>query len=96
MPSLWSCSTGTLEWDIVTGCSIRPSVPPRLSAKAKIFVDETGIDTFAAFFGNLHGLYSTEKRLKLNVLEEIRNLLPNTFLSPSPRYKPELLLIYLS
>ncbi|OGC56578.1 hypothetical protein A3H26_01650 [candidate division WWE3 bacterium RIFCSPLOWO2_12_FULL_36_10] len=49
--------------------------------KAKIFVDETGIDTFAAFFGNLHGLYSTEKRLKLDVLEEIRNLLPNTFLS---------------
>ena len=49
--------------------------------KARTFVDETGIDTFAAFFGNLHGLYSTQKHLKLDVLEKIRNLLPNTFLS---------------
>jgi len=49
--------------------------------KAKIFVKDSGIDVFAAFFGNLHGLYSTEKHLKIDVLEKIRSLLPNTFLS---------------
>jgi fructose-bisphosphate aldolase class II len=36
------------------------------------FVADTGIDTFAAAVGNLHGKYPTPKELDLNLLEEIR------------------------
>jgi fructose-bisphosphate aldolase class II len=49
--------------------------------KAKEFVDRTGIDTYASFIGNAHGLYANEKRLDLNRLKEIRAAIPNTFLS---------------
>lgn len=36
------------------------------------FVEETGIDTFAAAVGNLHGKYPVPKILDLNLLKEIR------------------------
>ncbi|MCL2280707.1 class II fructose-bisphosphate aldolase [Candidatus Saccharibacteria bacterium] len=36
------------------------------------FVAETGIDTFAAAVGNLHGKYPVPKKLDLDLLEEIR------------------------
>lgn len=39
---------------------------------AKAFVDATGIDTFAAAIGNLHGKYPVPKKLDLKLLAEIR------------------------
>jgi len=39
---------------------------------AKEFVDATGIDTFAAAIGNLHGSYPVPKVLHLDLLEKIR------------------------
>ena len=38
---------------------------------AKAFVDATGIDTFAAAVGNLHGKYPVPKELDLRLLKEI-------------------------
>ncbi len=40
---------------------------------AKDFVSATGIDTFAAAIGNLHGKYPVPKILDLKLLQEIRN-----------------------
>jgi len=40
---------------------------------AKAFIDATGIDTFAAAIGNLHGKYPVPKKLDLGLLQEIRN-----------------------
>lgn len=40
---------------------------------AKAFVDATGIDTFAAAVGNLHGSYPVPKRLDLKLLQTIRD-----------------------
>ena len=42
---------------------------------AKAFVDATGIDTFAAAVGNLHGSYPVAKRLDLDLLQKIRSAL---------------------
>ena len=39
---------------------------------AKAFVDATGIDTFAAAIGNLHGHYPVPKVLDLELLQKIR------------------------
>jgi fructose-bisphosphate aldolase class II len=39
---------------------------------AKAFVDATGIDTFAAAIGNLHGKYPVPKKLDLELLQRIR------------------------
>ena len=39
---------------------------------AKAFVDATGIDTYAAAIGNLHGLYPVPKQLDLELLGQIR------------------------
>ncbi len=40
---------------------------------AKYFCDMTGIDTFAAAVGNLHGKYPVPKKLDLDLLKEIRD-----------------------
>lgn len=40
---------------------------------AKAFVDATGIDTFAAAVGNLHGKYPVPKILDLELLQRIRD-----------------------
>ncbi len=40
---------------------------------AKAFVEATGIDTFAAAIGNLHGKYPVPKELDLKLLQEIRD-----------------------
>lgn len=40
---------------------------------AKKFVEETGIDTFAAAVGNLHGKYPVPKQLDLDLLQTIRD-----------------------
>lgn len=42
---------------------------------AKAFVDATGIDTFAAAVGNLHGKYPVPKQLDLELLQRIRDTL---------------------
>lgn len=39
---------------------------------AKSFIDATGIDTFAAAVGNLHGKYPVPKELDLELLKQIR------------------------
>ena len=39
---------------------------------AKAFVDATGIDTFAAAVGNLHGKYPVPKQLDLDLLTRVR------------------------
>lgn len=39
---------------------------------SKTFVDATGIDTFAAAIGNLHGKYPVPKQLDLELLQKIR------------------------
>ncbi len=44
------------------------STPERMKA----FVDATGIDTFAAAIGNLHGKYSVPKVLDLELLAQLR------------------------
>jgi len=40
---------------------------------AKLFVEQTGIDTFAAAIGNLHGKYPVPKILDLDLLQQIRD-----------------------
>lgn len=40
---------------------------------AKEFIDATGIDTFAAAIGNLHGKYPVPKVLDLELLQQIRD-----------------------
>lgn len=42
---------------------------------AKAFVDATGVDTFAAAIGNLHGKYPVPKELDLELLQRIRDVL---------------------
>ena len=43
---------------------------------AKAFVEATGIDTFAAAIGNLHGKYPVPKELDLELLQRIREAIP--------------------
>ncbi len=50
-------------------------------ARAKDFVEKTGIDVFASFIGNLHGIYANQKHLNLEILQNIHSEIPNTFLS---------------
>jgi fructose-bisphosphate aldolase class II len=42
---------------------------------AKSFAESTGIDTYAAAVGNLHGKYPVPKKLDLELLKEIRSAL---------------------
>jgi len=39
------------------------------------FVEQTGIDTFAAAIGNLHGSYPTPKELDLELLQQLRDVI---------------------
>lgn len=43
---------------------------------AEQFVKDTGIDTFAAAIGNLHGSYPVPKTLDISLLERIRKAIP--------------------
>jgi fructose-bisphosphate aldolase class II len=43
---------------------------------ARHFVEATGIDTFAAAIGNLHGQYPVPKMLDLELLQQIRDAIP--------------------
>lgn len=49
--------------------------------KAKKFVEETGVDIFASFFGNVHGTFPNQPDLDMKLIGEIREALPETFLS---------------
>lgn len=50
--------------------------------KASQFVNSSGIDIFAAFFGNVHGVFeSGGENLQFSILEKLVALLPNTFFS---------------
>ncbi len=40
---------------------------------AKVFCEATGIDTFAAAIGNLHGKYPVPKELELELLQRVRD-----------------------
>ncbi len=42
---------------------------------ARAFVEATGIDTFAAAIGNLHGKYPVPKKLDIDLLRQIRDAL---------------------
>jgi fructose-bisphosphate aldolase class II len=46
------------------------------SEGAQSFVEATGIDTFAAAIGNLHGKYPVPKELDLELLARIRDAIP--------------------
>lgn len=50
-------------------------------ARAKEFVEKTGVDTFASFVGNLHGIYAENKHLNLEILKQIHEAMPHTYLS---------------
>ncbi len=43
---------------------------------ARAFVEATGIDTFAAAVGNLHGKYPVPKKLDLALLQQVRDAIP--------------------
>lgn len=45
-------------------------------AESADFVAQTGIDTFAAAIGNLHGSYPVPKQLDIELLQKIRQALP--------------------
>ena len=47
--------------------------------KAKEFVEKTGIDIFSPVFGNMHGTFSVEANLDIDLLSKIRAVLPDTF-----------------
>lgn len=44
---------------------------------AKWFIEQTGIDTYAAAIGNLHGKYPVPKILDLDLLQKIRDAIGN-------------------
>ena len=49
---------------------------------AKKFVQESKIDVFASFFGNVHGVFAGGgENLHLEILEKLAELLPDTFFS---------------
>lgn len=49
--------------------------------KAVQFVKETGVDIFAAVFGNVHGIFPNQPDLDMELLALIRKALPDAFLS---------------
>src|SRR5574339_843081 len=49
---------------------------------AAMFVDETGVDIYASFFGNVHGIYpGYTPNLDIELLHKIQQAIPTTFLS---------------
>jgi len=49
--------------------------------RIRVFIEETGIDTMATLFGNVHGILPHQPDLDLELFERIVAALPNTFLS---------------
>ncbi len=44
--------------------------------EARRFIEATGIDTYAAAIGNLHGKYPVPKKLDIKLLKQIRSAIP--------------------
>lgn len=57
--------TEAIDYDVIRKTFSTPE-------SARAFVDATGIDTFAAAIGNLHGKYPVPKQLDLELLKQIR------------------------
>lgn len=58
------------------------NVPMTDPEKAAKFVNETGVDILAAFFGNVHGVFSEGgENLDLKVLQKLAEKLPSTYFS---------------
>lgn len=49
--------------------------------RAADFVKKTGIDVFAAVFGNVHGTFPNQPDLDFELLKRVREAMPETFLS---------------
>ncbi len=71
--------------EVHTGETVDPAViesgksHPETAAK---FVAETGVDIFASFFGNVHGIYpGYTPQLDIDLLKAVGQAIPNTFLS---------------
>ncbi|MEX0621866.1 MAG: class II fructose-bisphosphate aldolase [Candidatus Woykebacteria bacterium] len=47
----------------------------------KKFVSESGVDTIATLFGNIHGIFPQQPPLDFDLIKEIKGAVPNTFLS---------------
>ncbi len=52
-----------------------------IPARAAEFVGATGVDIFAAVFGNVHGTFPNQPDLDFALVKKIRESLPNTFLA---------------
>ncbi len=63
--------TETIDYEEVKKYHTKPE-------EAADFVSQTGIDTFAAQIGNLHGLYPVPKELDLELLQRIRDAIDCT------------------
>lgn len=50
-------------------------------SKAAKFVEETGVDIFAAVFGNVHGTFPNQPDLDIELIGKVSKAIPNTFLS---------------
>ena len=48
--------------------------------EAQIFCEQTGVDVLTISFGSVHGMYEGEPNLNIPLLEQIRDLTPNTSL----------------
>lgn len=49
--------------------------------EAAKFVQETGVDIFAAVFGNVHGTFLNQPVLEIEILKKVAKAVPGTFLS---------------
>ena len=47
----------------------------------KKFVAESGVDTMATLFGNIHGIFPSQPALDYDLIKRIREAVPDTFLS---------------
>lgn len=65
----------------VLATDFQSSTPYSDPERAKKFVEETGVDTFASFVGNVHGMYQGNKHIDLELLKKIGEALPGKFLS---------------
>ncbi len=68
-------AAGTVDQAVIDAGKTKPE-------NAAKFVAETGVDIFASFFGNIHGI--TEgytPKLDIELLSKIQTAIPNTFLS---------------
>lgn len=67
--------TGTVDQAAIDAGKSKPET-------AEKFVAETGVDIYASFFGNVHGIYpGYTPQLDIELLHKIQQAIPQTFLS---------------